>query len=70
MLRGLTFGGGARWRPLDGGGHPVVAGGPAPAPLAGPSWQSAQMGVGGLSGLDADPAVDGLGTVGTGDDGA
>jgi hypothetical protein len=40
------------------------------APLAGPSWQPAQVGVGGLSGLDADPAVDGLDAVGAGDDGA
>ena len=29
-----------------------------------PSWQSAQVGVGGLSGLDADPAVNGLDAVG------
>ncbi len=41
-----------------------------PAPLAGPLWQSAQVGVGGLSGLDADPGVDGLDAVGAGDDGA
>src|SRR5580692_11773009 len=40
------------------------------APLAGPSWQSAQVGVGGLGGLDADAAVDGLDAVGAGDDGA
>ena len=47
-----------------------MVGGPTLAPLAGPSWQSAQVGVGGLSCLDADPAVDGLGAVGAGDDGA
>ena len=34
------------------------------------SLQSAQVGVGGLGGLDADAAVDGVGAVGTGDDGA
>ena len=33
-------------------------------------WQPAQVGVGGLSGLDVDPAVDGLDAVGLGDDGA
>jgi hypothetical protein len=39
-------------------------------PLTGASWQPAQVGVGGLGGLDADPGVDGLGAVGAGDDGA
>ena len=39
------------------------------ASLAGASWQSAQVGVGGLGGPDADPAVDGLDTVGAGNDG-
>jgi len=34
------------------------------------SVQSAQVGVGGLGGLDADAAVDGLNAVGAGDDGA
>src|SRR5271169_4462150 len=55
---------------LNGRGLPIVVGGLTPAPLAGPSWQSAQVGVGGLSGLDADAAVDGLDAVGADDDGA
>ncbi len=41
-----------------------------PAPRSPLSLQSAQVGVGGLGSLDADAAVDGLGAVRAGDDGA
>ena len=51
-------------------GRPILVDGRTAAPLAGASWQPPQVGVGGLSRLDADPAVDGLDAVGAGDDGA
>jgi hypothetical protein len=49
--------------------HDFVAGGCTPRRRRLVSWQPAQVGVDGLSRLDADAAVDGLDAVGAGDDG-
>jgi hypothetical protein len=68
MFQGSTFSGHGEFvtAPVAG----LLSPGRSSAPLAGASWQPTQVGVGGLGGLDADPAVDGPGAVGAGDHGA